>query len=273
MDESSIVPEWPEVLWRAYLTGDHSHLKPMVLGVKRVFSLLPGHNRCRVCNAPFNGPASVVINLLGFGAGSSLNPTLCKRCETIVKEHNVGIETEVTLLFADIRGSTALAEQLSPSDFHQLIDRFYKAATEVLIDSGALIEKLIGDEVAGIYAPGIVGPNHAACAVGAARALLVATGHTDPKGPWVGVGAGVHTGQAFVGAVGSSDKMSVITVLGDTANTAARLASKADVGQILVSMTCCMAGAETSGATPMTIELRGRAEPIPIQALHVGPAV
>lgn len=272
MDEKSSTPEWPEILWRAYLTGDHSHLGPMVLGVKRVFGALPGDKRCRVCNSPFSGPASVLTAVLGFGAGSSLNPTLCVRCEQIVKEHNVGIETEVTLLFADIRGSTSLAEGISPSDFHKIIDRFYTAATDVLVQSGALIEKLIGDEVAGIYAPGIVGPNHAACAVDAAIALLEATGHRDPEGPWVGVGAGVHTGRAYVGAVGSADKMSVITVLGDTANTAARLASSAAAGQILVSADCCAAGAVTTGATPIDLELRGRSELFSVHALRVSPA-
>lgn len=273
MDDTSSTPEWPEILWRAYLTGDHSNLGPMVLGVKRVFGALPGDTRCRVCNSPFSGPASILTGILGFGPGSSLNPTLCVRCEQIVKEHKVGIETEVTLLFADIRGSTALAEGISPSEFHKIIDRFYKAATEVLVDSGALIEKLIGDEVAGIYAPGIVGPNHAACAVNAAVALLEATGHRDPDGPWVGVGAGVHTGKAYVGAVGSADKMSVITVLGDTANTAARLASSAEAGQILVSADCCAAGADIAGAVPMDLELRGRSQLFPVSALMVTPAL
>lgn len=269
MDEPARVQEFPEILWRAYLTGDHSHLSPMVLGVKRVFGMLPGLTRCRVCNSPFTGPASIITKALGFGAGSSLNPTLCVRCETIVKGHGVGIETEVTLLFADIRGSTSLAEGVSPSDFHKLIDRFYRAATEVLVDSGALIEKLIGDEVAGIYAPGLVGPNHAARAVDAAVALLEATGHRDADGPWVGVGAGVHTGVAYVGAVGSSDKMSVITVLGDTANTAARLASKAEAGQILVSADCCAAGANPNGAVSLDIELRGRSEPLSVRSLRI----
>jgi adenylate cyclase len=207
--------------------------------------------------------------MLGFGAGSTLNPTLCVRCEKIVQEHGVGIETDVTLLFADIRGSTALAERVGLLSFHMIIERFYKAATDVLVDSGALIEKLIGDEVAGIYAPGIAGPNHAACAVDAARALLMATGHGDLDGPWVGVGVGVHTGRVYVGAVGSANAMSVITVLGDTANTAARLASKAEAGQILVTEECCNAGAVVDAGPPVDIELRGRGESLQVHTLRI----
>ena len=270
MDERSDTPEWPEVLWRAYLTGDHSNLGPMVHTVKRAFGMLPGRKRCRVCSAPFVGPASIVTGALGFGAGSTLNPTLCVRCERIVKKHGVGIDTTVSLLFADIRGSTALAERLGSAGFHKLIDRFYTAATDVLVDSGALVEKLIGDEVAGIYVPGLVGDNHAARALEAARTLLDVTGHGELEGPWVRVGVGVHTGEAYVGAVGSAQAMSVITVLGNAANTAARLASNAEAGQILVSDDCVNAGADVEGAERIDLELKGRSAPLPVHVLSIG---
>jgi len=261
---------WAEVLWRAYLTGDHSNLGPMVHGVKSVFSLLPSDPRCRVCAAPFRGPGSVIASLLGFGSGhSTMNPTLCVRCENIVKAHEVGIETTVTLMFADIRGSTTLAQELGPSAFHKVIDRFYNVATDALIASDALIEKLIGDEVAGIYAPGIAGPNHAARALEAATALLEGTGHRDPGGPWAGVGAGIHTGTAYVGAVGAAHSMSVITVLGDAANTAARLASNAQAGEILVSEGCASGGLDVAGTERRELQLRGRAEPLMCHVIKV----
>ena len=266
------VPSFPELLWKAYLTGDHSQLGRMVHTVKAVFRHLPSDPRCLVCYAPFRGVGSVVAGLLGFGVGhSSLNPSLCSRCEDLVKAHEVGIETEVTLMFADVRGSTTLAQELGPSSFHKVIDRFYKVATEALISSDALIEKLIGDEVAGIYAPGIAGPNHAARALQAATALLQGTGHGSAEGPWVGVGAAIHTGVAYVGAVGSAHSMSVITVLGDAANTAARLASSAAAGEILVSTACGAAGAEVpAGAERRSLELRGRAEPLEVSVVQVG---
>jgi adenylate cyclase len=194
------------------------------------------------------------------------------RCENIVKTHEVGIEIEVTLMFADVRGSTTLAQEMGPSAFHKIIDRFYKVATDALVRSDALIEKLIGDEVAGIYAPGIAGPKHAERALAAATELLEGTGHRDPEGPWVGVGAGIHTGLAYVGAVGAAQSMSVITVLGDAANTAARLASKAAAGEILISETCGSAGLSLPpDLEHRDLELKGRAEALPVKVLRVEP--
>ena len=110
---------------------------------------------------------------------------------------------EITTLFADIRGSTGLAEHMRPAAFRALIDRFYAVATDVLARSEALIDKLAGDQVSGYFIPGFVGPEYPRVAVQAAQELLGVTGHSDPGGPWIPVGIGVHTGDAFVGSVGS----------------------------------------------------------------------
>lgn len=259
------------VLWTAYLSGDTSHLDSQVLAVRRVFKRLPSATRCRVCNAPFQGLGGAIVGLFGFGAGrSSFNPSLCDRCEKIVKHHQVGTEVQLTLLFADVRGSTTLAEEIGASAFHHLINRFYTAGTGVLVQSNALIEKMIGDEVAGLYVPGIAGPDHARVAVDAAQALLKATGHADPAGPWITVGAGVHTGIAYVGAVGSSQSVSDITVLGDVANTTARLASQAGVGEILVSEeTCHAASLSLDDCELRHLQLKGRSQPVPVRVIRV----
>lgn len=267
-DKSS---EWAFTLWHAYLTGDHSHLGTKVKAVQQVFKHLPSTTRCRVCNAPFQGLGGSVVSLFGFGAGrSSFNPTLCDRCEKIVKQHQVGLEVELTLLFADVRGSTPLAEEIGASAFHQLINRFYTTSTGILIQTNALIDKLIGDEVAGMYAPGIAGPDHAQIAVNAARTLLEATGHTDPEGPWIMVGAGVHTGTAYVGAVGSTQGVSDITVLGDVANTTARLASQAGAGEILVTEdTCQAAGLNLENYESRQLQLKGHSQIVPVRVIQV----
>lgn len=259
------------ILWHSYLTGDHSRLDAMTRTVRSVFRHLPSPPRCLVCNAPFYGFGGVIVRVLGFRAGrSSFNPTLCDRCEIIVKHYQVGTEVLLTLLFADVRGSTALAEEIGASAFHQLINRFYTTSTDILVRTNALIEKMIGDEVAGMYVPGIAGLDHARIAVDAAQALLKVTGHSDPGGPWIRVGVGVHTGIGYVGAVGSSQSVSDITVVGDVANTAARLASQAGAGEVLVSEeTCQAAGFPEDRCEKRVLQLKGRSQAVAARVIRV----
>jgi adenylate cyclase len=66
----------------------------------------------------------------------------------------------VAVLFADVRGSTALGEQVSASDYAQLLNRFYAAATDVLLRHDGLIDKLIGDEAMALFIPGVAGPDY-----------------------------------------------------------------------------------------------------------------
>jgi adenylate cyclase len=170
-----------------------------------------------------------------------------------------------------MRGSTALAETMTPTEFSQLIDRFYTVATGVLIETGAIIDKLAGDQVAGIFTPGLAGPQHARQAITAAQMILKGTGHGAPQGSWIPLGAGVHTGTAFVGAVGSSDGTIDITVLGDAANTAARLSSNARQGEIIISTAACEAARPGFPALDnlqaRQLELKGKSELVSVRVL------
>lgn len=76
----------------------------------------------------------------------------------IVKQYQVGLQTQLTMLFADVRGSTSLAKQIGAVAFHRLINRYYIACAEQLEKSDALINRLIGDALIGLYVPGIAGP-------------------------------------------------------------------------------------------------------------------
>ena len=263
--------EWAQMLWYAYLTGDNSQLDTKVRVMRRIFKALPSAPRCKVCNAPFRGIGGAVVRPFGFGSGrSSFSLSLCDRCEKIVKKYQVGIELRLTMLFADVRGSTTLAEEIGPSAFHHLINRYYKASTQVLGKTDALINRLIGDALIALYVPGIAGPEHGRIAVEAARALLQATGHADPGGPWIGVGIGVHVGTAYVGAVGSGDSVSDITVLGDAANTAARLSSQAAPGEILVSEeTVQAANLKLEDCELRNLKLKGRNEPVTVRVIRL----
>src|SRR5207237_10269079 len=94
------------------------------------------------------------------------------------------------MLFADVRGSTTMAERMSGEEFNRIMNRIYATATDVLIRSDAMIDKLVGDEVIGLYLPLFSGRQHARRAVQAARALRRAAGHDGVGGPWLPAGRG-----------------------------------------------------------------------------------
>lgn len=185
-----------------------------------------------------------------------------------------GTELELSMLFVDVRGSSRMAEQMTAANFSLLMNRFYKAATDVLIRTDAFIDKLVGDEVMGLYFPLFTGPNHARPAVLAAQQLLLVTGHTEEQGPWLPIGIGVHTGIAFVGTVsGAEDTVNDITALGDNVNVTARLASVAAPGEALISEAAYAAGGVDLGELEQRqLELRGRSEPISARVLRVSAA-
>lgn len=254
-----------EELWRRYLTtGEFERERRQ----RVFFRLLPGTPRCKNCYAPFRGLGSIVARL-GYGKQpSSLNPSICNVCEQFARKHHGGAEIELSLLFADVRGSTTLAENLGPMAYSKLINRLYKTATNIMVQSDAMIDKIIGDQVAAMYLPGFVGPEHARRAVESALEILRATGHARPEGPWIPIGVGVHTGTAFVGSVGSEDGATDITVLGDTANTAARLSSQARQGEILISDAAySAAGMYLGELESRRLELKGKSQPILVHVL------
>lgn len=249
-----------EELWRTYLTtGEFEKERRQ----RAFFRLLPGFPRCKNCYAPFRGTGSWVARAVYGKRPSNMNPQLCNVCEEFASRYQGGAEIELTMLFVDVRDSTGLAEKMSPSEFRGLINRFYVTATRIMVRSDALIDKIIGDQAAAMYVPGFAGVDHARVGMRAAQEIMKATGHADPGGPWIALGAGVHTGIAFVGSVGSADGTSDITVLGDAANTAARLSSLAKRGEILVSESAL----RSAGMDPMpferrSLELKGKSEKV-----------
>ena len=199
---------------------------------------------------------------------SDKNPTMCMTCFTFLATHHGGAEIEVTLLFADIRGSTSIAEGISPGAFSRILDRFYDTAAKVVIANEGSIDKFVGDELVALFFPMLAGDRHAARAVDAARALLVATGHGDATGPWIPLGAGVHSGMAWVGAVGEGSHTQ-ITAVGDSVNTAARLASAAAAGEILVTVAAAEAAhLAEEGVERRQLALKGKSEPTEVLVLH-----
>jgi adenylate cyclase len=126
------------------------------------------------------------------------NPHFCDLCETMIREHRGGAEMDIAVLFADVRGSTPMAARMRPAAFGALMQRFYLAATKVFRETDAVVDKMVGDEVLGLYFPGLTGIDYRrAAAQRRASQLLRATGHGSAEPPWLSIGIGVHTGKAF----------------------------------------------------------------------------
>jgi adenylate cyclase len=233
-----------EEFWRDFLSRGHSKER----AGRRVFKLIPHDPRCRLCAAPFSGAGAPLMRLIGKKP-SDKNPNWCSSCFTFMTDNHGGAEIECTLLFADIRGSTTLAEGMAPADFRRLMDRFYDTAAAVVFDHDGI-----------------------ALGIDAARKLLEATGHGEQGGPWVPLGAGVHTGTAWVGAVGAGTH-TTMTALGDAVNTAARLASVATAGEILVTIDAATAAGLDSNLEQRRLELKGKEDLVEIVTLTVSPGV
>jgi adenylate cyclase len=228
---------------------------------RQFFRLLPGEVRCKFCYAPFQGIGARIVWVMYQKRPSNMNPRLCTTCEEFARKNPGGAEIELSLLFADVRGSTTLAEGMNATEYGELINRFYKTSTEVLAKSDALIDKIIGDQASGMFVPGFAGEDHAHRAVEAGKQILELTGHSRTDDPWIPLGVGVHTGTAFVGALGGDNSVTDITVLGDVANTAARLSSSAGIGEILISKEAYQhAGYNSNDLEQRVLELKGKSK-------------
>jgi adenylate cyclase len=189
------------------------------------------------------------------------NPKYCSGCFRTLREKHGGAEIECSLLFADVRGSTSMAETMTPFQFRSLMGRYYDGASEVLFRHNAIVDKFVGDEVIAIFVPAFAGARHAAVAVEAARDLMRATGQGSSSGPWVPIGIGIDTGIAFVGSVGEGMDAE-LTAMGDVVNVTSRLASEASAGEILVERRSAeAAGLPTTRMEARVLELKGKSNP------------
>jgi adenylate cyclase len=248
--------------WQKILTEGH---RDMVMA-RHFWRHVPSAPRCKVCSSPFGGIGGRVFRHVGW-APSRKNPNVCARCCDQMPAG--GAEVDVAVLFADIRGSTSLGEQSPPAEFARLLNRFYAAATEVILRHDGLIDKLIGDQAMALFIPGVAGPDYRRRALDAAVEMLGAVGYGTPDGPWLPVGVGLNAGQAFVGNIGTA--VVDFTALGDAVNVAARLQGNAGGGQLAVSADLLDGLAELlPGAEHRAIDARGRGEAVPALVASFG---
>jgi len=234
--------------WQALLVDGYEPLRR----AQRVFRRLPHEPRCRLCLTPFGGFGGKVVRAIGQKP-SRKNPNLCQTCFDRLPDG--GLEIDVGIVFADVRGSTAMGEAVSPTAFAGRLNRFYASATDALVAHHGLVDKLIGDEVMGLFVPGFAGPGYRRQAVLAALDLAAAV-------PDLPVGVAVTAGTAFVGNVGAGT-ITDFTALGDAVNVGARLQSHAAAGQVVISADLYPLVADAyPGGQAEEIGVRGRDEPV-----------
>ncbi|MGZ6271028.1 MAG: adenylate/guanylate cyclase domain-containing protein [Candidatus Limnocylindrales bacterium] len=262
----------PESREPELLSPDDAFARSVLLGLnrgmqfgRRFLRRLPSEPRCKLCASPFAGPGGWLMRRVGKGRWPK-NPKYCASCFATLAQHRGGAEIECSLLFADVRGSTTLAEGMRPSEFRGLMDRFFETAARVLVAHDAIVDKFVGDEIIGVFIPALTGELHAARAIAAARALLAATRMEDAE-PGLPIGAGVNTGVAFVGSVGKGSLID-LTAMGDPVNVTARLASAAGSGEILVTLAAAQAARlDETGLEHRALALKGKRQPTEVVVL------
>ena len=160
------------------------------------------------------------------------------------EEGRSGIEREVTILFADIRGFTHLSEGLKAHKVVGLLNEIFQLVSDRILERGGTIDKFIGDSVMAYFGAPVTQPDHALRALSAAIDIQQAVGARTRanRGPAadasealpVEIGIGIHTGTVVVGNIGS-DRRTDFTAVGDAVNVAHRLEKLAQPGEILVS--------------------------------------
>ncbi len=254
--------------WHPVLSGE---FRSMRRG-RQLFRMLSptAHDRCRICLAGFDGFTAPLMHALRRGPWHR-NPHFCEKCEEVLREQRGGTEIDIAVLYADVRGSTRMAAGMRPSEFAALMQRFFQTSTKIFLRSEAVVDKMVGDEVIGIYLPGLAGSGFRRRAFEAGLDLLRATGHENPAGPWLPIGVGVHTGVAFVGSIGDESGAYQFAALGETMNFGARLVAAAKAGELVISEAVWKEVSGEVAAEPRNLKLKGYAQPVRAYTVRMKP--
>jgi class 3 adenylate cyclase len=191
---------------------------------------------------PIRGVLSIPFRFVGIRK-SQMNPNLCTICETnftkVKKKKQIVIPA--TILFADLRGYTNLSERSEGTEVLQMLQTFYDECASAIWERDGIVNKFIGDAVLAIFNFPIMREDHVQQAVSAGldiqrkfvenKNLKIST--SEGKEISIGVGVGIHTGNASIGEVGTAYKD--FTIIGPVVNTASRIQGAAGLGEVLVT--------------------------------------
>ncbi|MCD2181181.1 adenylate/guanylate cyclase domain-containing protein [Rhizobium sp. GN54] len=225
---------------------------------------------------PIRGVLALPFRAFGI-TRSKMNPNICTICErsfrTVKKQRHVTVDA--TILFADIRGFTALSERIDPVSLSEIVSVFQDRCAQAIWAHDGIVNKQMGDGLMAIFNFPIVSKDHAAAAVEAALDLqrLCKAALDDlrsmtggPQGQAPGVGVGIHTGDVEIGEFSSF--RSDFTAIGGAVNLAARLESRAAAGEILVSAeTAARVPHLMDGAGERLLALKGFEQPVQVRVL------
>ena len=223
---------------------------------------------------PIRGPLALPFRLMGIKV-SRMNPNLCTICETMFTrvKRRKQIVVPATVLFADLRGYTELAQSATSQDVLETLHGFADDCANAVWERDGIINKFIGDAMLAIFNFPILRDDHVQQAVLTAQdiqrrwaqrtAAMAASG-----GASIGLGIGIHTGLASIGEIGTAYKD--FTVIGPVVNMASRIQAAARAGEILTSNDVYEHVADTfPRAEARECQLKGIELPVTVHPLPV----
>lgn len=239
--------------------------------------------------------AVLTLGILVYAAVFALRWRLIRRMMGMVKSEAVAraleahpgriedmsADSEVTVMFTDIRNFTTFAEQHSPREVVRLLNEYFSVIVPMVEAHGGIVNQYIGDGLMIIFGAPTPHPDHALRAVQAAVAMLTKVHRLEKH--WLALGAnefrmgiGIHTGHVIIGTVGSPGRLDY-TAIGDTVNTSARIeaANKELCTEILVSQSTLDSLPPKAreqfilSPVPHKLKLKGKAKPIEVYSIHL----
>ena len=178
-----------------------------------------------------------------------------------------GDRRHAAVLFADIRGYTAFSENRDPTEVVTILNDYFQHLSDIVVANHGDIDKFVGDQIMAVFDGARMAKHSVQCAIDMMRAM---PGLGDQSGAKLDIGIGIHVGEVVAGAMGSNHRKD-FTVLGDTVNLAARLCSRADGGQTLVSIQVINELPKKfahRARDPQSITVKGKQQPISVMAFY-----
>ncbi|MGB2590994.1 MAG: adenylate/guanylate cyclase domain-containing protein [Candidatus Acidiferrum sp.] len=200
-----------------------------------------------------------------------LSPAISRKIAAEAADIRLGGESQrITLLFADVRGFTTMAEKMTPREAVEVLNEFFARMTDVIFEHDGTLDKYLGDGLMALFGAPFSLQNDAEAAVRAASNMqrsLAELNKVSGRAP-LNIGIGIHTGEAVVGFLGTERRMDY-TAIGDTVNVASRLTSQAGAGQIVISAATHARLKDTIPCGQLAaMKLKGRAEMIDVYEVH-----